>query len=51
MTSAIVEEDSASSKQAEGWEVESIEPSRYEVQPDLKDLTFNEGGRGRGSWW
>ena len=29
---------------AEGWEVESIEPSRYEVRPDLKDLGFGEGG-------
>ena len=25
---------------AEGWSIESIEPSRYEVWPDLKDLTF-----------
>ena len=29
---------------AEGWVVESIEPSRYEVRPDLKDLSFSEGG-------
>jgi cyclopropane fatty-acyl-phospholipid synthase-like methyltransferase len=29
---------------AKGWAVESIEPSRYEVRPDLKDLTFSEGG-------
>jgi cyclopropane fatty-acyl-phospholipid synthase-like methyltransferase len=29
---------------AQGWAVESIEPSRYEVRPDLKDLTFSEGG-------
>ena len=29
---------------AEGWVVESIEPSRYEVRPDLKDFTFSEGG-------
>ncbi len=29
---------------AEGWVVESVEPSRYEVRPDLKDLTFSEGG-------
>ena len=29
---------------AEGWSIESIEPSRYEVRPDLKDLTFSEGG-------
>ncbi len=29
---------------AKGWDIESIEPSRYEVRPDLKDLTFSEGG-------
>jgi SAM-dependent methyltransferase len=29
---------------AKGWAIESIEPSRYEVRPDLKDLTFSEGG-------
>jgi SAM-dependent methyltransferase len=29
---------------AEGWSIESVEPSRYEVRPDLKDLTFSEGG-------
>jgi len=29
---------------SEGWAIESIEPSRYEVRPDLKDLTFSEGG-------
>ena len=29
---------------AEGWGVESIEPSRFEVRPDLKDFTFSEGG-------
>ncbi len=29
---------------AEGWSVESIEPSRFEVRPDLKDLQFSEGG-------
>jgi 2-polyprenyl-3-methyl-5-hydroxy-6-metoxy-1,4-benzoquinol methylase len=29
---------------AEGWSIESIEPSRFEVRPDLKDLTFSEGG-------
>lgn len=29
---------------AEGWSVESIEPSRFEVRPDLKDLNFSEGG-------
>jgi SAM-dependent methyltransferase len=29
---------------AVGWNIESIEPSRYEVRPDLKDLTFSEGG-------
>jgi cyclopropane fatty-acyl-phospholipid synthase-like methyltransferase len=29
---------------ANGWVVESIEPSRYEVRPDLKDFHFSEGG-------
>jgi SAM-dependent methyltransferase len=29
---------------AEGWVIESIGPARYEVRPDLKDLTFSQGG-------
>jgi hypothetical protein len=29
---------------AQGWGIESVEPARYEVRPDLKDLTFSEGG-------
>ena len=29
---------------AEGWTVESIEPSRYEVRPDPKDGSFRDGG-------
>ena len=29
---------------AEGWVVESVEPSRYEVRPDVKEFTFSEGG-------
>src|SRR6266404_5648680 len=29
---------------AEGWIIESAEPSRYEVRLDLKDLSFSEGG-------
>src|SRR5438105_5236355 len=29
---------------AEGWVVESIEPTRFEVRPDLKDFTLSEGG-------
>jgi cyclopropane fatty-acyl-phospholipid synthase-like methyltransferase len=29
---------------AEGWSIESIEPSRAEVRPDLKDFQFSEGG-------
>jgi cyclopropane fatty-acyl-phospholipid synthase-like methyltransferase len=28
----------------QGWVVESIEPTRAEVRPDLKDLNFSEGG-------
>ena len=29
---------------AEGWSIESIEPSRYEVRHGLKDMSFSEGG-------
>ena len=29
---------------AEGWKVESIEPTRFEVRPNLKDFTFSESG-------
>jgi SAM-dependent methyltransferase len=29
---------------SEGWVVESVEPGRFEVRPDLKDLVFSEGG-------
>ena len=29
---------------ADGWKVESIEPTRFEVRPDLKDISFSEGG-------
>jgi SAM-dependent methyltransferase len=29
---------------AEGWSIESIQPTRVEVRPDLKDLSFSEGG-------
>ena len=29
---------------AEGWAVESIEPTRFEVRPDLKDFNFSDGG-------
>lgn len=29
---------------AEGWVIESIEPSRYEVRPDPNDVSFNNGG-------
>jgi len=29
---------------AEGWAVESIEPSRYEVRPDPQDISFSDGG-------
>jgi cyclopropane fatty-acyl-phospholipid synthase-like methyltransferase len=29
---------------AQGWVIESIAPSCYEVRPDLKDLIFSEGG-------
>lgn len=29
---------------ATGWQIESIQPSRLEVRPDLKDITFSPGG-------
>ena len=29
---------------AQGWRIESIEAARFEVIPDLKDITFSEGG-------
>ena len=29
---------------AGGWSIESIQPVRFEVRPDLKDFTFTEGG-------
>jgi SAM-dependent methyltransferase len=28
----------------DGWRIESITPTRFEVRPDLKDLNFSEGG-------
>jgi hypothetical protein len=28
----------------QGWVIESIEPSRYEIRPDFKDVPFSEGG-------
>jgi hypothetical protein len=36
---------------AEGLVIESIEPSRFEVRPDLKDLSFSQGGPRGCSWW
>ncbi len=29
---------------AQGWAVESIEPSRFEVRADPKDISFCQGG-------
>ena len=29
---------------AQGWAIESIQPCRVEVRPDLKDFTFSESG-------
>ena len=29
---------------AQGWVIESVEPTRFEVRPDLKDIKFSEGG-------
>jgi cyclopropane fatty-acyl-phospholipid synthase-like methyltransferase len=28
----------------DGWDVEEIRPSRFEVRPDLEDISFSEGG-------
>ena len=28
----------------DGWAIESIEPTRFEVRPEAKDLMFSEGG-------
>ena len=28
----------------EGWVIESVVPSRFEVRPDMKDFKFSEGG-------
>lgn len=29
---------------ADGWSIESVTPSHYEVRPDLKDISFSDGG-------
>jgi cyclopropane fatty-acyl-phospholipid synthase-like methyltransferase len=29
---------------ADGWEVESVEPTRFDVNPDFTEVTFSEGG-------
>jgi hypothetical protein len=29
---------------AQGWVIESVEPSRYEVRPDPNDSSFQHGG-------
>lgn len=29
---------------ADGWQIEAIQPSRFEVRPDLKDISFSSGG-------
>ena len=29
---------------AQGWDIESIEPTRVETRPDLKEFTFSDGG-------
>src|SRR5207248_3430703 len=28
----------------QGWKVEAIEPTKFEVRPDLKEIMFGEGG-------
>ena len=39
-----VSKDELHASFAAGWVIESIEPSRFEVRPDLKDLPFSPGG-------
>jgi SAM-dependent methyltransferase len=29
---------------SQGWSIELIQPARFEVRPDLKDISFSEGG-------
>jgi cyclopropane fatty-acyl-phospholipid synthase-like methyltransferase len=29
---------------ADGWAVEEVRPARFEVRPDLKDISFSDGG-------
>ncbi len=29
---------------ADGWKVETIEPTRFEARPDLTEISFSEGG-------
>ena len=29
---------------AQGWAVERIKPTRFEVRPDLNDISFSQGG-------
>ena len=29
---------------AVGWKIEFIEPTRFEVRPDLDDISFSDGG-------
>src|SRR5262249_32820987 len=29
---------------ADGWEVESVQPDRFEVNPEFTEVTFSEGG-------
>jgi hypothetical protein len=29
---------------ADGWEVESVQPTRIEVNPEFTGMTFSEGG-------
>ena len=41
---AGVESRNCTMRFAKGWVIESIEPSRFEVIPDLKDMQFSEGG-------
>ncbi len=46
-----VSEDEIRETFANGWQIQSIKRSRYEVRPDPNDPSFKDGGRRHGLWW
>ena len=40
----MVSQDELRAAFAEGWTVEEVREARYEVRPDLEDISFSEGG-------